>query len=116
MADHPPRTATGVPSYIKSSTATAKSRTSSASPEIRNGTTIQSSQPSSTSMAIFTSSDSPQRLSLELEQNCDQRPWDSYPWRDELTAVVDKIETRQYSENKPLDFAEEIALDWKQVA
>ena len=116
MADHPPRTGTGGPSCNKSSTATAKSRTSSPSTDIVTDTTSQSSQPSSTSMAIPTSSNCPQKHSLELEQNCDQRPWDSYPWRNELTAVVDKIETRQYSKDKPLDFAEEVALDWKRVA
>ena len=67
-------------------------------------------------MAIPPSSKRLPRLCLELEHNCDQRPWDSYPLRNELTAVLEKIEARQYSKDKPLDFAEEIALDWKQVA
>ena len=116
MADQPPQTETSVSSCFKTSTATAKNRTSSASTAIETNAPSHFSHLSSTSMAIPTSSNSLTRFSVELEHNCDQRPWDSYPLRNELTAVLEKIETRQYSKDKPLDFDEEIALDWKQVA
>ena len=55
-------------------------------------------------------------LAQSLEPNYDLRPVDSYALRNELTAVLEKIETRQYSNDKPLDVAEEIAEDWKRVA
>ena len=116
MADQSPRTETGVSSCFKTSTATAKNRTSSASTAIETNALPHFSHLSNTSMAIPTSSNSLTRFSLELEHNCDQRPWDSCSLRNGLTAVLEKIETRQYSKDKPLDFAEEIALDWKQVA
>ena len=111
MADQPPRTATGVSSCVQSSTAPAKNRTSSASTEIVTSAPSHSSHPSSTSMAIPTSSNSSPRLSLELEHDLD-----SYPLRNELTAVLQKITTRQSSKDKPLDVAEDDASDWKRVA
>ena len=61
-------------------------------------------------MAIPTSSNSSPRLSLEPENDLD-----SFPLRNELTAVLQKIETRQYYKDKPLDVAEDDASDWKRV-